>query len=103
VRISLPDRWVGRPCRDAADRRRARPIPPNSLTHPYPYRVTTPDPLHHALHAPGPRPLPDEVARLLRMLDAPPRLAAHLRLVHDVAYELVEWLAVRYPGAPTGP
>jgi hypothetical protein len=37
------------------------------------------------------------------MLDAPPRLAAHLRLVHDVAYELVEWLAVRYPGAPTGP
>ncbi|MEU1618276.1 HD domain-containing protein [Streptomyces sp. NPDC005722] len=38
------------------------------------------------------RPLPPEVARLLRDVDAPPRLAAHLRLVHDVAYELVAWV-----------
>ncbi|MEU9323447.1 phosphohydrolase [Streptomyces canus] len=53
--------------------------------------------MHRALHDPGPRLLPFEVARLLRALDAPPRLAAHLRLVHDVAYELVEWLAQRYP------
>ncbi|MET7687255.1 HD domain-containing protein [Streptomyces sp. NPDC005483] len=59
--------------------------------------MTAPDPLHRALHAPGPRPLPDEVATLLRTLAAPPRLAAHLRLVHDVAYELVAWLASRYP------
>ena len=62
--------------------------------------MTTPDPLHRALDAPGSRPLPDEVARLLRALDAPPRLAAHLRLVHDVAYELVEWLEQRYPALP---
>lgn len=60
--------------------------------------MTTPDALHHALHAPGPRPLPEEAARLLHTLDAPPRLAAHLRLVHEVAYELVEWLAERCPG-----
>jgi hypothetical protein len=59
--------------------------------------VTTPDPLHRALHAPGPRPLPDEVVRLLRAVDAPPRLAAHMRIVHDVAYELVGWLGRRYP------
>ncbi|MEU0025890.1 HD domain-containing protein [Streptomyces sp. NPDC006335] len=59
--------------------------------------MTLPDPLLRALQDPGPRPLPDEAAALLRTLDAPPRLAAHLRLVHDVAYELVEWLAVRYP------
>ncbi|CAM5385609.1 HD domain-containing protein [Streptomyces canus] len=62
--------------------------------------MTTADPLHRALHDPGPRPLPDEVARLLRTLDAPPRLAAHLRLVHDVACELVEWLEQRYPALP---
>nr|WP_329183811.1 HD domain-containing protein [Actinacidiphila glaucinigra] len=38
------------------------------------------------------RPLPPEVERLLRDVGAPPRLAAHLRLVHDVACELVEWV-----------
>ncbi|WP_326570977.1 HD domain-containing protein [Actinacidiphila glaucinigra] len=38
------------------------------------------------------RPLPPEVERLLRDVGAPPRLAAHLRLVHDVACELVEWI-----------
>jgi hypothetical protein len=37
------------------------------------------------------------VAELLRSLDAPPRLAAHLRAVHDVAVELVDWLQDRYP------
>lgn len=39
------------------------------------------------------RPLPAPVVELLRELAAPPRLAAHLRLVHDVAYELVDGLA----------
>ncbi|MFB7542054.1 HD domain-containing protein [Streptomyces zaomyceticus] len=34
---------------------------------------------------------------LLRSLDAPPRLAAHLRAVHDVAVQLVEWLERRCP------
>ncbi|SDY91492.1 HD domain-containing protein [Amycolatopsis xylanica] len=43
------------------------------------------------------RPLPDQATRLLETLDAPPRLVAHLRLVHDVACELVEWL---YPVLP---
>ncbi|MFK4101241.1 phosphohydrolase [Streptomyces sp. NPDC019531] len=59
--------------------------------------MTIPDLLHRALHDPGPRPLPDAVARLLRTLDAPPRLAAHLRLVHEVAYELTDWLARQQP------
>lgn len=44
------------------------------------------------------RPLPDDVARLLRELDAPPRLAAHLRLVHDVACRLADWTDQRHPG-----
>ncbi|HEU5023723.1 MAG TPA: HD domain-containing protein [Spirillospora sp.] len=55
------------------------------------------DPLRRALTDPGPRPLPDEAARLLEDLDAPPRLAAHLRAVHDVAAELLAWVAGRYP------
>ncbi len=33
-------------------------------------------------------PLPSEVADLLSQLDAPPRLAAHLTLVHDIACKL---------------
>lgn len=52
--------------------------------------------LHDAGHPPL-RPLPDQAARLLRDLDAPPRLAAHLRLVHDVAHQLVAWVTGRYP------
>ncbi|WP_217236129.1 HD domain-containing protein [Streptomyces sp. AC555_RSS877] len=61
-----------------------------------------PDLLHRALHDPGPgdpplRPLPDDVARLLRDLDAPPRLAAHLRAVHDVAHRLVDRVARQHP------
>jgi hypothetical protein len=46
------------------------------------------------------RPLPDRVSRLLRDLDAPPRLAAHLRAVHDVACQLLDWLDRRYPDLP---
>lgn len=56
--------------------------------------------LRHALdHAGDPplRPLPGEVAELLVALDAPARLGAHLRAVHDVADRLTEWLAARYP------
>ncbi|WP_327739414.1 HD domain-containing protein [Streptomyces nojiriensis] len=59
------------------------------------------DPLSQALCAPADpplRPLPAPVVDLLRSLDAPPRLAAHLRAVHDVAAELVEWLGRRHPG-----
>lgn len=43
------------------------------------------------------RPLPHAVDLLLRRLAAPPRLAAHLRAVHDVACELVTLLSRRYP------
>ncbi|MFD8479232.1 HD domain-containing protein [Kitasatospora sp. NPDC059673] len=43
-------------------------------------------------------PLPDEVALLLAELAAPPRLVAHLRLVHDVAVRLVDGSAALWPG-----
>jgi hypothetical protein len=46
------------------------------------------------------RPLPDQVAQLLQELDAPPRLAAHLRAVHDVACQLADWIAAQYPASP---
>lgn len=62
--------------------------------------MTSPDLLLRALHDAGNpplRPLSDRVAELLRKLDAPPRLAAHLRAVHDVAHRLVEWLEERQP------
>ncbi|MEU9106827.1 hypothetical protein AB0D54_21235 [Streptomyces xanthophaeus] len=63
--------------------------------------MTAADSLERALGAPGGpalRPLPPVVATLLRTLAAPPRLAAHLRLVHDVAHELTDWAAGYAPG-----
>ncbi|MFF6841784.1 hypothetical protein ACFY8X_23785 [Streptomyces tanashiensis] len=59
------------------------------------------DDLSRGLHAPaGPplAPLPSTVADLLRALGAPPRLAAHLCAVHDVARQLVAWAEDRHPG-----
>lgn len=56
-----------------------------------------------ALHDPGDppcRPLPAPVAELLLTLDSPPRLAAHLRAVHDVAHRLAAWTEQRYPALP---
>jgi hypothetical protein len=47
--------------------------------------------------SPPPRPLPEEVADLLQRLECPPRLAAHLRAVHDVAYQVVVWAERRGP------
>ena len=41
------------------------------------------------------RPLPLRAAELLRDVEAPPRLVAHLRAVHHVAAELVAWAANR--------
>jgi hypothetical protein len=38
------------------------------------------------------RPLPGKAAELLQNVDAPPRLVAHLRAVHDVAAQLVAWI-----------
>ncbi|WP_446215350.1 HD domain-containing protein [Micromonospora sp. IBHARD004] len=63
----------------------------------------TSDALRRALEEPGDpplRPLPDEVAALLAALHAPPRLAAHLRAVHDVAAQLTDALADRFPQLP---
>jgi hypothetical protein len=56
--------------------------------------------LAHALNGPAEpplRPLPDQVPDLLISLGSPPRLAAHLRLVHDVACQIVDWLQQRHP------
>jgi hypothetical protein len=44
------------------------------------------------------RPLPAAASALLVDLDAPPRLGAHLRLVHDVAVQLTGEIALRWPG-----
>jgi hypothetical protein len=43
-------------------------------------------------------PLPPEVHQLLLETNAPPRLAAHLALVHDVACQLVARVANAWPG-----
>jgi hypothetical protein len=44
-----------------------------------------------------PRSLPPPVPHLLGMLDAPPRLVAHLALVHDAAMGTVEGLDGQFP------
>lgn len=44
-----------------------------------------------------PRPLPEAARRLCEGLAAPPRLVAHLALVHDAALELVDALESRFP------
>lgn len=56
--------------------------------------------LDRALTASTLRPLPPTAAELLRDLQAPPRLAAHLRLVHDVAWSLTDALGRRWPAVP---
>ena len=56
--------------------------------------------LDHALTRPGLRALPDAAAELLRDLDAPPRLGAHLRAVHDVAWSITDRLGRRTPELP---
>jgi HD superfamily phosphodiesterase len=56
--------------------------------------------LDRALTEPGEptlRWLPERADGLLRELDAPPRLAAHLRAVHDVAHRLLDWLDEQHP------
>lgn len=56
--------------------------------------------LDRALSEPGEpklHQLPDRADDLLRELDAPPRLAAHLRAVHDVAHRLLDWMGEEHP------
>lgn len=43
------------------------------------------------------RDLPLEAKRLLETLNAPPRLMAHLALVHDAAFEILDALQARWP------
>lgn len=43
------------------------------------------------------RDLPSEAKRLLETLNAPPRLMAHLALVHDAAFEILDALLARWP------
>ncbi len=43
--------------------------------------------------------LPPEAVSLLESLQASPRLAAHLRAVHDVAAQLSDWVARHHPAA----
>jgi hypothetical protein len=45
------------------------------------------------------RPVPPEVVALIRAVQAPPRLAAHLIIVHDVAATLVAAVAAAWPQA----
>ncbi|MGX1273788.1 HD domain-containing protein [Streptomyces phaeoluteigriseus] len=62
--------------------------------------TTGPSPLSTALdetHDPPLRPLPAAVAELLSSLGAPPRLVAHLRAVHDVAAQLLDWVGAHRP------
>ncbi len=51
--------------------------------------------LRDALDAPGFAPLPPRARTLLETLAAPPRLGAHLRVVHDVAVTLTAWARPR--------
>ncbi|MEU6234510.1 HD domain-containing protein [Kitasatospora sp. NPDC047058] len=46
---------------------------------------------------PGLPPLPATAARLLEAVDAPPRLVAHLSLVHEVARTIADWCAAACP------
>jgi hypothetical protein len=43
------------------------------------------------------RALPDDARQLLVRLNAPPRLVAHLSLVHDAAFEILDALQGRWP------
>ncbi len=43
------------------------------------------------------RDLPEEAQRLLETLNAPPRLVAHLALVHDAAAEILDAFQARWP------
>lgn len=59
-----------------------------------------PSALHLALTeptSPDLRALPEAAARLLTQVDAPPRLAVHLRAVHDVAWQLTAAVADQFP------
>lgn len=41
--------------------------------------------------------LPEQVEKLCKTVNAPPRLIAHLTLVHDVAIQLIEAIKIKFP------
>ena len=51
----------------------------------------------HLISSPDYRPLPEEALRLCAQVSAPPRLIAHLTLVHDAACTLIERLESAFP------
>lgn len=53
--------------------------------------------LDHALTDSGLPRLPSQAEEILRELGVPPRLGAHLRVVHAAACELTQWLELFYP------
>jgi hypothetical protein len=62
--------------------------------------VTVTNPLSRALYGttdPPLRPLPASATELLLRLDCPPRLAVHLRIVHDVATQVADWMHENHP------
>lgn len=59
----------------------------------------TSDLVRRALTESALRPLPKPARELLESLNAPPRLMAHLRAVHDVAWQLADWVSQHYPVA----
>jgi hypothetical protein len=54
----------------------------------------------HRIPSPDYRPLPEEALRLCAQVSAPPRLIAHLTLVHDAACTLIERLQTAFPTLP---
>jgi putative nucleotidyltransferase with HDIG domain len=61
--------------------------------------VTQPDPLSNGEF----KPLPPEAVRICERLSAPPRLVAHLVLVHDTACILIDRIAAEFPEAHFDP
>lgn len=62
--------------------------------------MTVTNPLSRALYDttdPPLRLLPAAATDLLLRLDCPPRLAVHLRIVHDVATRVTDWVRRHYP------
>src|SRR6266498_5264347 len=46
------------------------------------------------------QPLPQDIEELLQAVNAPPRLTAHLRVVHDAALTITTGIAVYWPNLP---
>jgi putative nucleotidyltransferase with HDIG domain len=61
--------------------------------------MTHPDPLSGSEY----RSLPTDALRICERLSAPPRLIAHLVLVHDTACSLIERIAAEFPEAHFDP